>query len=164
MALKDKLQEYALIAEIISAAAIMVSLIFVGMEIRASTGIARTTAYQNVMSELISNREILQTVPGMGEIVGNVSFSKAESWNEDERSKASGYFLNRMSIYELAYVSYQNEVFSEQEWSRWPIQICTLYLATNQPTQFTDGEIINYWDRWRTGLIPSFVSYIENTC
>jgi hypothetical protein len=54
--MKEKLQEYALIAEIISALAVVAGLVFVGLEIRQSTAQAEmntraieTAAYQDLI-------------------------------------------------------------------------------------------------------------------
>ena len=51
--MKEKLQEYALIAEIISALAIVVSLIFVGLQVRqgSETTVANTEAIRSQVRE-----------------------------------------------------------------------------------------------------------------
>ena len=45
--MKEKLQEYALVAEIIGAVAIVVSLLFVGIQVRQSNTIAATDAIKD---------------------------------------------------------------------------------------------------------------------
>jgi len=51
VAVKEKLQEYALIAEIISAICIVLSLIFVGLEIEQSTKQSRINAAIDLKKE-----------------------------------------------------------------------------------------------------------------
>ena len=51
-ALKEKLQEYALIAEIIGGIAIVCSLIFVGVQIRQNSEVSEINAYQELTSQI----------------------------------------------------------------------------------------------------------------
>jgi len=50
--LKERLQEYALIAEIVGGIAIVLSLIFVGMQIRQNSEISQINAYQELVSQI----------------------------------------------------------------------------------------------------------------
>jgi hypothetical protein len=50
--LKEKLQEYALVAEIIGGIAIVCSLPFVGVQIRQSAKVSEINAYQELISRL----------------------------------------------------------------------------------------------------------------
>ena len=50
--MKEKLQEYALIAEIVGGVAIVLSLIFVGMQIRQNSEVSEVNAYQELVSQL----------------------------------------------------------------------------------------------------------------
>ena len=50
--MKEKLQEYALIAEIIGSLAIVLSLIFVGMQIRQNSEVSQINAYQALVSQI----------------------------------------------------------------------------------------------------------------
>jgi hypothetical protein len=49
---KEKLHEYALIAEIIGGIAIVLSLIFVGMQVRQNSEISQVNAYQELVSQI----------------------------------------------------------------------------------------------------------------
>ena len=50
--MKERLQEYALIAEIVGGIAIVLSLIFVGMQIRQNSEISQVNAYQELVSQI----------------------------------------------------------------------------------------------------------------
>ena len=50
--MKERLQEYALIAEIVGGIAIVLSLIFVGMQIRQNSEISQINAYQELVSQI----------------------------------------------------------------------------------------------------------------
>jgi hypothetical protein len=68
--MKEKLQEYALIAEIISALAVVAGLIFVGLEINQSTEQSalntralETAAYQDLIAQILAINTAYDTDP-----------------------------------------------------------------------------------------------------
>jgi len=52
--MKEKLQEYALLAEIFSALAIVISLIFVGIQIQQNSELSQVNAYQSIRQNINS--------------------------------------------------------------------------------------------------------------
>jgi hypothetical protein len=50
--MKEKLQQYALVAEIVGGIAIVASLVFVGLEIRQNSRVSQVNAYQELIAQI----------------------------------------------------------------------------------------------------------------
>jgi hypothetical protein len=98
--MKEKLQKYALIAEIISAIAIVVSLIFVGIQIQQSNNLARAVAYRVPSSDLNALNASFAAMPvflsGFRKVVAGDLRSDLD---EDERLVVGLYLSSVSNIY-----------------------------------------------------------------
>ena len=148
MPLKDKLQEYALIAEIVSAVAIVGSLIFVGLEIRQNTDAIFATSYDQLLADQMDLRLRVANNPDM--IEGYDAFRE----NEDADDQASleyetGAYVNSAlyQLYERAYFSRNYGRLGDEEWNRYRRWICApdsvAIIDKMDPRVFTD-EFWNY--------------------
>ena len=61
--MKDKLKIYALVAEIISAIAIVISLVFVGLQIQQSNRLARAEAFRTPTSDINAINAAFMAIP-----------------------------------------------------------------------------------------------------
>lgn len=142
MALKDKLQEYAFIAEVISAIAIVTSLIFVGLEIRSSSDAAYQISYDNLLADHSNFRQNLALDEELSnllyifnstasEIFQDRDISEVENWELllEEHSPADidrvmTWQTAQWQIFERAYFAYTFGRLSEESWSRYQKNIC----------------------------------------
>jgi len=104
---KEKLQEYALVAEIIGGIAIVCSLIFVGLQIRQNSRISSVNAYQ----ELISQISIMNTMriqdPGFADLFWRFDHgAQPATGQEQARLEAFLYMVFRQG--DLAYRQFSN--------------------------------------------------------
>lgn len=117
--MKEKLQEFALIAEIISALAVIAGLIFVGLEIRQSseetalnTRAIETTAYQDLISQIIDiNMSIISV-----EKLRDVYFlaQTEELTNQEDINIFRTYAISVARHADLACFQYQQGLIDEE--------------------------------------------------
>jgi hypothetical protein len=114
MAIKDKLQEYALIAEIISAVAIVLSLIFVGLELRSNTDATFSTNRQSLSSRFESMALTQASSPQLAEVMYKVR-NEIELINEEDIVYA-GYITANLRLTEEAFLQYRDGQLDEEYW------------------------------------------------
>lgn len=122
MALKVRLQEYALIAEIIGGIAIVVSLIFVGFEVRQSaaetaqnTRAIEVAAYQDLIGQIIEINSHVMTDSEMMDIVQRGADGSINPTTESvDAGRYFRYWVNVQRHADLACFMYQQGVISKE--------------------------------------------------
>ena len=137
--MKEKLQEYALIAEIIGGIAIIASLVFVGLQIQQNTNLSKANAYRETIQEIADWREMLATAPEVGDCWSRYN----DLNNENYRSCGIGLILNNIfGIYETAYFDRTYGFIGESEWTRLEVAICNHFITAKKrkidPTFITE--------------------------
>jgi hypothetical protein len=155
------LKKAALIAEISGAAAVVVSLIFVGYQLKQSneqaalnTEALRLTAYQQLIDGIsdfntltIENSEIrsIRTRLRNGESLDDL--------NPDEWEVMNAFLYLQYRNADLAYLQYQAQIMNEERLrSGLGLLLPMLYLPTIQ----------DHWNRSKGGFVPEFRSYIDD--
>ena len=117
MAVKEKLQEYALITEIISAIAVVVSLLFVIYSINQNTG-SLQASNDNFIYQLQDAR--LSDLNDNGELAAiMVKFSSGEELTREESLRHRIYMARGVNLWELAYVRYREGLMPVNQWETW---------------------------------------------
>lgn len=112
--MKEKLQEYALIAEIIGGIGIIASLIFVGLEIHDNSRIAEINAFQDLVTEMMVLNRMQVENPELRAVEVKV-FRGDEQLSDEERNILSPYLRAAVRMGQLAFIQYQNEVIDERK-------------------------------------------------
>lgn len=126
MSLKEKLQEYALIAEIVSAIAIVGSLIFVGLEIRQNTNAVFATSYDQLLADQMDLRMRMASNPES--ISAFEKYRTVEDVNDLStlEYQVGGYANSALyQLYERAYFAYDRDRLGDEEWNRYMRWICS---------------------------------------
>jgi hypothetical protein len=89
---KTTLEYWALIAEIAGAIAIVVSVIYLGVQIRANTRVLRSQAHYNALSLAQRPFEMLVENEGLSKIL-NVGFVTPQALSPEEWMRCSVYLL-----------------------------------------------------------------------
>ena len=157
--MKEKLKEYALIAEIISAVAILVTLVILILEVRTSNELARLAAYDAITRDIENWRfSVLAESENYDVILS--SLLSSEDLQEIEPGSADAFRLrllisNDLGIKERAFLAYQAGIVGENEWGRLHRTECSV------------------WDRYKNtpyaeqlifGLTEAYVSHLEDDC
>lgn len=113
--MKEILEEYALISEIISAVAIIISLIFVGFQIRANTKATQASKFHDIASLDI---QILLTFANSPETAHLISTFRENpnSLNPDEQNQGFYLFGAEVRHVENLFLQNQNKMLSQKDW------------------------------------------------
>ena len=151
LAVKEKLQEYALIAEIISAICIVLSLIFVGLEIDQNTKQSRLNSSIDIKKEFNSvERNTLQN-PELIDV-----FSKLSTGEELTQKEALYFSLFSNDIFNIgaiAFEQFQNGMFDGDD----------LLLTMNRVKGWMRFEVAqSQWERVKNDRFHAeYINYVE---
>lgn len=118
-AMKERLQEYALLAEIIGGIAIVASLIFVGFQVQQAaeetalnTRQMQADAYQDLVSQITSLNQLGVTNPQVN-VLAN-SGADLEDMNDEERAMVNSLIIMMFRMSDMAYNQYEQGMISEE--------------------------------------------------
>ncbi len=154
---KLNLNQWALIAEVISGVAIVVTLAFLAMEMHGNTNAIRAQTYQTLMQQLNDYR-ISLTDP---EIAAANEKYRTEGWDSlstEEKQRVRNPVLVNWGIYESAYFANERNVLGSEEWIRFEIAICRRY-SLHQDIWDVEG-----YTSMNELLTPSFIEYVIESC
>jgi hypothetical protein len=117
----EKLKRYALVAEIISAAAVVVSLVFVAFQVKDNTSAIRSSAYDGILSDHIDWRMTVATSPELTEAM--LKFDDSDITDAERKSVERAYQA-LWQIYERAFFARKYETLGDSEWARYESAIC----------------------------------------
>lgn len=123
--MKLRLSELASIAEVISGVAVLVTLIFLILQIRENTEITRAATFDRNIESVNQVREWIINDPRLAESwFAYYEHSLADLSEQDERQLIMAVIAN-FGIYEKSYYAHQRDLMSASEWERFETQICT---------------------------------------
>ena len=153
----DRLQKWALGAEVAGAAAVVLTLGFLAFEMRGNTNAVQAQTYQALMQELNDYRVLLSDRERI-ELQERFREDGWQSLTRVEQRQLRIPSLIRWGIYESAYYANERGVLGEREWERFDVAICRGLAAQAdlwEPEGFTPMTEL---------LTPEFVDYIEGSC
>ena len=121
-----KLSDWADIAQVLSGLAVVITLVFLVIEIRAGTNVTRASMYADLADGFVNNRNLRVQDPELNRIISLFTEEGAEL-GPDEVLRISPFVQNIFQLYDVAYFSQQYEVIGESEWARFERNICTNY-------------------------------------
>jgi len=116
----DNLKKWTAIAEIASAVAVVISLIYVGYEIRRST----MESYADVRAELLSysrDRRVLVLENANLARILTKGYADPATLTPDEALQFDNYVQLHFVAWESAFISRENGILSEEDWREWNI-------------------------------------------
>ena len=153
--MKQKLQEYALLAEIFSALAIVVSLIFVGIQIQQSSELSQINAYQSIRQSINSLNELVISNPEFASVVVRARYDEELLPSEQRQLQSFGFSL--FNLGDMAYKQYESNLISEDE-----------LLEMLSPIGYWIGDLKYTNQQWRAmardesgSLDRGFVAYVQ---
>jgi hypothetical protein len=110
---KEKLQEYALIAEIVGGLAIVASLLFVGMQISQNNKLIEASA-MNASNERTDNTSRMGIDYGIAEIIEKIRVN--ETLSLPERARLAVFVETLLRHFETTYFQYSLGLINEEVW------------------------------------------------
>lgn len=159
-----RLQTFAVWAEIVAAVAVVVSLIFVGLQVRQSTAesvlnsrVAEATAYQDLQQQLTVITTMQIENPDLRRVMARVSKGETLSSPADEDDRRLYLAFDRLVI-RLADLAYEQHQAGLVDDARLVSMLSPLRVEVlGNPL----GRSI--WKSMESSLVPEFVDYVQRT-
>ena len=120
-----KLGEWAQIAEIVAAVAVVFSLVYVGLELRENTSAVRAASVQAITT---GTRDALMTVASDAELARVVRLGAYDrsSLTDDEKYRFSIFSRQRWLFFQGIWIQHQLDVLDENSWQSYRQLVCNL--------------------------------------
>lgn len=113
VAVKEKLQEYALLAEIISAICIVASLLFVGVQIKQNSESMELSAYEGFRQDFVDLQSLVVNNPQLASLLSK-SFV-GEELTLEEKVQLDAYAFSLFTLGDSVYRKYSRSLINEDE-------------------------------------------------
>lgn len=160
--MKDsRLRRYALVAEVISAAVVVVSIAFLVAETRNNTKAI------NVQTHLALTEQLNEWREAIADDAYISAREKANAGGVDsltvlEQSKYMWRQLSLWSIYESAFFAYKNGALDENGWQRFSNNICRNFASAKQVGSLDNENLVA--GGISGVLTEEFRAYVEDSC
>ena len=148
--MKEILEEYALIAQIVSAFAIIISLVFVGIQIMGNTKATRASTFHQIASLDI---KILLSLGNSNESARLITAFRGnpDSLSEEEHNHGFYLFAAEVRHVENLFLQNENKMLSKKDWSSRKALVEGMVLSPGFGSllkspfrNFFDGSFIEY--------------------
>ena len=147
----DRLQKWALIAEVIGAVAVVVSLIFVGIELRSNTEATRAATREAINQKDIDFLSLRLDSSVIAQAMSKMQNGESLSQLEESQLIAQQY-VNFM-IFEHTFYQFTEGVLDDNDWARHE-NIARLNIQNNEYAQ-------SMWEQSHDTFTPEFREVIE---
>ena len=155
----DNLQRWALIAEIVGGIAVVLSLIFVGLEIRQSseetlqnTRALEVSAYQDLISQISTMNMLIIEDPSFAELYDRM-IQGENPQNATERRRIDAFFILTARHGDMAFRQYENGLIDERSLNSvlTPLVVFVIQMQEGLPS----------WYQLENALNPAYVDYVN---
>ena len=152
--MRKRLQECALIAEVISGLAVVITLVFLLVGIRDNTAINKALMYEELLSDLNQHNLTILQDPELSRIWATRTQDSINDLTEEELSRLTIMYRVQNRIFDAALFSYQYGFLGEDEWARFEGGICSIR------RNMTD----EMWELNQGPVSAEFVDYVNENC
>ena len=152
--MKNSLSEWANVAEVISGIAVVVTVVFLIIEIRANTEVTRASMYADNMNSLMEWRNLLiedRDTARLWESYTTGGFIEEDS---TDQLRMLQLVANNINIYENAFYARQYGVLGSSEWTRFLRMSCVQYNWITRSALAESIEMVTT-DQFRNFLIDN---------
>ncbi len=149
--LARSLQEYALAAEIIGAAAVVVSLIYVGVSVNQNTNALLVANHQALVAMDQSTTDWLKD-PAFASTMEIVS-SDPDELSSVQIRQVHSYYAGKLNAWEFAFLTHQNEMMADNIWMGWDSHYRSVLKA---------DSVRVFWQLDRENFSPTFRRYVDS--
>ena len=154
--MKLNLQDWSNVADVVSGVAIILTLIFLIVEVRENTDIVRAGAYDRNLDSLNDVKGILAVNP---QLAANYQAVDRGEWNDlsaDDQFQIRVVFEMFFGVYEKTYFAKKYGHLGDTEWNRIHRQVCLHYDRVSRNADMILGMQIVMTDE--------FFDYVLETC
>lgn len=149
--MKERLQEYALIAEIIGGIAIVCSLIFVGVQIRQNSEVSEINAYQDLISQITLMNSMRVQDPEFADLFWRFDHGEPPR-NGTERARLEAFLYMVFRHGDLAYRQYDKGLIDQDA-----------LVSVLAPTRTFLNTVLGkeVWATLSPSLQPKYVAFVN---
>lgn len=146
------LAEIGIIGEIISSIAVIISLVYLAVQIRQSTETQRTSTYQSIVSDFGALNNNMASTPELSDMFvrGLEDFNQ---FKPDERARISQVFFQCFRNFENMFYQHHRGYLDEDIWLGWKRLILTYYSRPGFQT---------WWEFRKDVYSVPFVSFLNS--
>ena len=145
------IEDLGSIGEFLSSIAVLVSLVYLAIQIRSSTETARTSTYQSVVSDFGALNRAMASTPDLSGMFAN-AMEDFESLSAEEKARISQLFFVCFHYFENMYYQYRKGYLENDVWIGWK----RLMLTYHSRPGFQ-----SWWSIRRDVFSQSFVDFLH---
>ncbi|MEJ2238119.1 MAG: hypothetical protein P8X82_07460 [Gemmatimonadales bacterium] len=139
-------------AEAIGLVAVVVSLVFVGMEVRQSTQASRAANQHSLLELGMTNGNMIAADEELSHIFEAMLAGEQAALTELQRARGSRLVGNAFNLWEAAYYNYQTDQLNDELWQGW-----NSYHASSLSRSGAKA----WWRKHRRGYGKSFARHVD---
>ncbi len=148
--MSTKLQNYALLAEIIGAIAVVVSLVYVGLGVRQNTAAVQVANHQVLVAMDMDKNSWLRDADFAATFV--LAQNHLEQLSPVQLIQISTFVADTFNAWEFAYITFRNGAIEENIWNGWD----AFYRSELEREPFRW-----FWRQNRSGFSPEYRAYVD---
>jgi hypothetical protein len=148
------LEQLSFLAQIVGAAGVLASLIFVGLQIRQNTQSQHVVAVESLVAAINAINVPLMESPLLGRAIAKAQKDWAAA-SPDERVIAHYFLFSFFKLHEQAWYQYKSKVLDATQWVGWENLIRVYY--------HSPGIQNVWWPSRRNAFSPQFQAYLAGT-
>jgi hypothetical protein len=148
------LQDFAALAEIVNAAAVTATLVFLIVSIRQNTHAQRVLAVESLSAAITAINVPAMESPALGAAVSKVCANWYES-SREERIIAHYFLFSIFKLLETAWYQQKAHTLDAAHWAGWEKLLLMLY--------HSPGIHTTWWPQRRSAYSPEFQAYLAAT-
>ena len=147
------LEELGNLGEFLGAIGVIVTLIYLTVQLRQNTRAIRAQTVDDVTRSLRDFLLVLAQSPELARIEAKAQQEGLSALEPNEESQLRGYLSAMFYTYENAYDQWQLATISEAQWSRYRALLVQVLQRFRYAREF--------WDGWKSFYLQTFVDEIE---
>ncbi len=149
--MREKLQEYALVAEIIGAVAVVISLIYVGVGVRQNTAAVQVANHQAIVAMDTEKNTWLRDQKFAA--IYETARSNFDQLSPVESRQYLTFVADTLNAWEFAFITHENGAMADNIWNGWD----GFYRSELETKAFS-----SFWETQSDGFSPAFRIYLNS--
>jgi hypothetical protein len=145
------LEELGNVGEFVSSIAVLISLIYLGVQIRKSTETARTTTYQSIVSDFGAMNQMVASVPDLSHLYV-MAMEDFDVLAPEEKARISQLFYMTFRYFENMFYQHEKGYLEDDVWAGWERLMVTYFHRRGFQT---------WWALRRDVFSSSFARFLE---
>jgi hypothetical protein len=140
------------IGEIIGAVGVVISLVYLGIQIRKNTEAERTSTYQAIVSDFGAMNNTMASTPELSHLFVQ-AMENYHQLSSDEKARISQLFFQCFRYFENMFYQHRQGYLDEEVWTGWRRLMLTYYARPGFQT---------WWEHRRVVYSEPFANFLES--